>query len=578
MLRLRLCLMLFCLPLVVGCEGCRKDDDENKPEEQEPIQDFSSKPALAFPADANLLSGGVKPGHWMTGSQTLKSNKADIRGDLHSQSSVAKTNFTTSGETSHRQDGIKTLRPVVLPKGQQRRFDFRLLPPTPTATEDRRLFLSSRFVSSGRATFFDTGRQPFNVMMAQEYFFVVLTTRPERFAALQVADWVRPPRDEFEFKTAKSNYRIVLPDTKNVLAIPETMLDLTSTAVVFWDDLGPESLTPQQITALADWIRFGGQLIVNGAEGSDAISKTALGDVLPLIPTSNIELDPDAAAKMITNWQVASDRSTPAKVEMLRAQSGRIAVDGKLVAGGTAVKDTENLIVTRRVGLGRVVQPRFDLTADWLQDWDSYNSFLNSVILLRPRRETVEANDLAAESMYTQVYPDWNSSDSSAKMNTRVRITARDAVLNTTIDGNSLVAKSTPSVDSLVASRPVTGVAGWSDNSDTVNWCRQTLRDESGIEIPDSSLVVRSLGYYLLLLVPINYLVFRIIGRLEYAWLAVPFIALGGAVWVARAARLDIGFARSQTELALFEMQPDYERGHLCRVMAIYNSLSDSYE
>ena len=67
-------------------------------------------------------------------------------------------------------------------------------------------------------------------------------------------------------------------------------------------------------------------------------------------------------------------------------------------------------------------------------------------------------------------------------------------------------------------------------------------------------------------------------GRLEYAWLAVPIIAIGGAVWVARAARLDIGFARSQTEVAVLELQPDYARGHLTRVIAMYNSLSSTYD
>jgi len=79
-------------------------------------------------------------------------------------------------------------------------------------------------------------------------------------------------------------------------------------------------------------------------------------------------------------------------------------------------------------------------------------------------------------------------------------------------------------------------------------------------------------------LVPVNYLVFRSLGRLEYAWLAVPVIAIGGAIWVARVARLDIGFARSQTEIAMIELQPNYSRGHLSRVVAIYNSLSSSYD
>ncbi len=77
---------------------------------------------------------------------------------------------------------------------------------------------------------------------------------------------------------------------------------------------------------------------------------------------------------------------------------------------------------------------------------------------------------------------------------------------------------------------------------------------------------------------PLNYLIFRMLGRTEYAWFVVPLIAIVGAVAVARVARLDIGFARSQNELAVLELQPDYSRGHLTRVVAIYNSLSTSYE
>ena len=100
-------------------------------------------------------------------------------------------------------------------------------------------------------------------MDAREYFFVVLTKRPERFARIQVADWVRPPvlDNMLPDERQSPNYRVVIPETKNVLALPETMLDLTNTAYILWDNLGPEALTPQQTTALADWIRFGLSLI-----------------------------------------------------------------------------------------------------------------------------------------------------------------------------------------------------------------------------------------------------------------------------------------------------------------------------
>ena len=576
--RTRFFLLFFCLPWVVGCEGCRSDTPPDDKKDEEPIQEFSSKPALAYPADSTLNGGGIKPGHWMTAAQTLKSNKADMRGELTTQAAVVKSDALNGGGVSEQKDGIESLRPIYLPKGQQRRFDVRVLTPTPSSVQQRKSFLSSRFASLGRSSFFDTGQQPFKVMQAQEYFFIILTNRPERFAAFQVADWVKPLRGEFEFQSSEPNYRIVIPSTENVLAIPETMLDLTSTAVLLWDNLPPESLTPQQMTAVSDWIHFGGHLIVNGADASDSLAKTALSDVLPLIPRNNIELDPDSATQLLEKWQVESDATTPANIKLLRSQNGRIAVDGKLADAAEAVADTGNLIVQRRVGLGRVVQPRFDLTSDWMQNWGSYQSFINSVILSRPRRKMVASKNPDADAEFSQLYADYGTTQTDAAFNTHFRLTARDAILTSSRDGKTLAVNQSRSMDPYAFSHPVSGIGGWTDESDAVSLCKTILRDESGIEIPESSLVVRSLGYYLLLLVPINYLAFRLIGKLEYAWLAVPFIAIGGAIWVARAARLDIGFARSQTELAVLELQPDYQRAHLSRIVAIYNSLSSTYE
>jgi hypothetical protein len=90
--------------------------------------------------------------------------------------------------------------------------------------------------------------------------------------------------------------------------------------------------------------------------------------------------------------------------------------------------------------------------------------------------------------------------------------------------------------------------------------------------------VVRLLGIYLLTLIPFNYFFFWLIGRLEFAWLLAPLISLVGAVLIARSAQLDIGFARSRTELALLELPAGYSRGHLTRTLAVYNSLSTVYQ
>ena len=373
------------------------------------------------------------------------------------------------------------------------------------------------------------------------------------------------------------------------------MLDWTATAFLFWDDLSADALTPAQQTAVADWIRFGGQLIVNGSAASDAIKNTTLADVLPLKPTGNIELDVNAATELLAGHEVQGDPSTEKQTTFVQDQSARLAVDGIAATDSEPIPDAGKLILERMIGRGRVVQARFDLTSDWLANWNSYNSFVNGALLRRPRRRLEKQSN---DQSLRQIYPDRNFSPGDPTINSQFRIAARDAILPVvfsskpkTAEANvdeSLEPQGKPAAtsQSALASRhdeltrisSYSGISGWTDVSDSLAISAQILRDESGIEIPDSSLVIRALGYYFLILVPINYLIFRVIGRLEYAWLAVPLIAIGGAILVARAARLDIGFARSQTQMAMLEMQPNYQRGHLSRVVAVYNSLSSSYD
>ena len=107
---------------------------------------------------------------------------------------------------------------------------------------------------------------------------------------------------------------------------------------------------------------------------------------------------------------------------------------------------------------------------------------------------------------------------------------------------------------------------------------RQVLKQAAGISVPKAGFVIRVFGAYLLVLVPLNWFVFRIIGRVEWAWVAAPVIAVAGAVAVVYLAQLDIGFVRSRTEISLLELQGGYDRGHLTRYTALYTSLSTSYD
>jgi hypothetical protein len=122
------------------------------------------------------------------------------------------------------------------------------------------------------------------------------------------------------------------------------------------------------------------------------------------------------------------------------------------------------------------------------------------------------------------------------------------------------------------------GIGSWNDFNATSNAARESLREAAGVQVPDASFVVTCLAAYLVVLVPINWFFFKALGRVEYAWIAAPIIAIIGTAVVVHQAQLDIGFARAQTEIALLEVQGKYPRAHLSRYTALYTSLSTSYD
>ena len=90
---------------------------------------------------------------------------------------------------------------------------------------------------------------------------------------------------------------------------------------------------------------------------------------------------------------------------------------------------------------------------------------------------------------------------------------------------------------------------------------RAALENATGITVPERSFIFWVVVGYICVLVPLNWLLFRLIGRVEWAWIAAPLIAIGCTVIVVHQAQLNIGFARSRNEIAVVEMQPGYSRG-----------------
>ena len=231
-------------------------------------------------------------------------------------------------------------------------------------------------------------------------------------------------------------------------------------------------------------------------------------------------------------------------------------------------------------GVGAIVVTAFALTSPDVVNWGSFDSFFNNCLLRRPPR-------FFSANQFGTVRTDWAGlfdHRQDPRYVTATRYFSRDVGLDTE-------ASPVPPADRSPTDRSpadwhqdgcdgskVGGMAAWNDNSGASMAAHDALREAAGISIPEARFVLMVLVIYLVILVPVNWGVCRMLGRVEWAWVAAPLIALIGAIAVIRLAQLDIGFVRSRTELAVLELQGGYPRAHLTRYLALYSSLSSAYE
>jgi hypothetical protein len=586
--------LLLALSFWSGCDGCRSPvQDSNQPKPNEPKNEFDFGGAQAFPLGSFVTQSGVKPGHWFTTSETIRANRADHRGLLRQsiefQTTPSEIDAFDSGSGAKPASVERTAvpliseRPAVLPQMRTRRLDARLLAGLPKSiNRDTQAWLGGQFISGTQAMILDTGQRPTTLLQPQEYFFVILTKRPERFSSLQDADWIRPPIADVDgnlISNLPRNYRLVIPKTDGLLTLPETLFDWTSTAVLLWDDLDPSALTAEQTRAVIDWVHFGGRLLVNGTGAGVELTRSQFAPWMPMEVQTSDELAAEAVAELLERWSVDGDSTYQQQAAVARQRSSRLAIDGKVHPSASPVRDSADLLLRRQVGSGLVILTKFDLTSDWMLGWRSRDSFFNAALLGRPPRRYITVDAVPQQQYVSQSI----GRNASAEINTGLRFISRDGrLIRASADQASIksdiAASKVSSVGGEFASHPISGLGGWRDDSDAALIATETLRSQSGITIPSRRFVIKSLAIYLAILVPLNYLFFRVLGRLEWAWLAVPVIGLAGAAWIAQGASLDVGFARSQTEIAIVEMQPEYRRGHATRFVSLYNSLSRRYD
>ncbi len=627
-------LLLSSMVLITGCGGCNDDEGKDKKtraelkkekeekKKEKPKDNFESRTPIIFPGtfpkpidpDAkpeeideelvkerrlrNLLSNRTKPGHWVNVHFPLIANNFDANGRFTAKvtsASGAPVRILGTDYYSYAE------RPVSLAKGQWKNLETTVyLPRRDTSFRSANV----EYTLGGRTGVPQVSiRQPHPLMHPGQFHFVVLTKRPDVFRYLNKLDCIAMP-DVGTMESRMSGqpfYEVVISDPADPLPLSRNAMTWTTTAYLLWDDILPEELDSQQQQAMLDWLHFGGQIILSGPDSLDKLRNCFLTPYLPATFESSVNLTQDDFDELNASWSV----SVRGIKQLYRVGSELLGVAWKPHPDASYIEGTGELAIERMVGRGRIVMTKFPLNSKSpTVSWRSFSSFFNGCLLRKPARKFY-AKDFFVDFKWTKDL----TSPYDPLLGSTVRFTSRDLPAAEKVSLPGLKTDGTlPGQNRIYGNYDVdpydmqevgrnavnrnskdhwhyggykhddqSGVAAWDDYSGISSAARVALNTAAGIDPPSPGFVLKLLTVYVLVLVPLNWVLFRLIGKVEWAWIAAPIIAVGGAFAVVKMATLDIGFVRSQTQLALLELHGDYPRGHLTEYSAMYTSLSTRY-
>ena len=512
----------------------------------------------------------LKPGHWTATFQPMQANFNDFIGSFSAE--LVDDNRQPVA-LEHSRFGLRVTRDVTLVKGQERDIEGELFWPQRTEATRLRALLEDR--AAGAEVFLSQPK--IERIPAYQYNIVVLAKEPERYAFLKVTNTVRAPWEEEFAESSRAHYQVALAKVGAKIPLPENPFTWTSVAYIVWDEVDPTRFSVAQQQALLDWLHWGGRLIVNGPDSLAALKGSFLGPFLPAEDGGPREFTTEDLVPLSAYWGRRASGTAMPPLRPSKPLSGiqlRPRKDSRELAGGA------ELFFSRNVGRGAITVSALQLSERDLINWPGFDGFLNGGLLQRPRR-------IFSVGPYGATQADWvdfHQRRLDAHFTTPLRLFARDAqakanTLPVTNAANAQAGPFSVSADptELTVDRPG-GMAAWDEFSPAVRTARELLLLAAGVQVPGAGFVMGCLAFYLLVLVPVNWLVFYTINRIEWAWIAVPILAILGTWVVVKQAQLDIGFVRAQTEVAILELQGAHERGVLSRFTAMYSSLATTYE
>jgi hypothetical protein len=575
-----LLLLLIVLPLV-GCRGCSQNDtpsdaagnsdEETKKKKQRIVADE----LRALPFSSESVGNSIKPGHWYQTRHKLKANFGDE--SLTASLSVVDKNSLPISPWEN-STPIAFERNIALAKGQEKAVELKLYHPevampknddslTPAPTTS----LLAKYSMRGLGTPVLEESFPNKFMAGYQYNLVVLSRDPARYTFWRGLDCIIwPSKIELQQNRIAPHRVVDIQEAELANQFPNQLSTMTSISHVVVNDLSLAGMSQEQTLALADWLRFGGTIIVNGPDAVSGVQTSFLKDLVPLTQTSDGEWTETLESQLNDQWTI---RIAGGESVLLAADRKIPILQGTLADGAQWVPLLEGLVAERLVGQGRIVMTLFPMSDAALVRWPSYSSLIHNAILRKPHRNPTlgdEATLRYADAMEGTELNPYHS--------TRFRLWARDfdmSMIRSDADVNEQGA------GTRVARFPggkSTSIGAWNASSQITENATVSLRESSGIQVPDVGTILRLLIGYLVVLVPVNWLVFRLINRVELAWLAAPFIALIGTFVVAWSVALDVGFSRSQSSIGFLECHNDYPRGVLSNYHALYTSLSTNYQ
>ncbi|MBX3422565.1 MAG: hypothetical protein KF752_13510 [Pirellulaceae bacterium] len=629
-------LLILLLPMVVGCRGCddgrsqstAEDDEQQRRGDQQ--AELLANDLVSLPADAQRSIVTVKRGHWLETTQRFKALQEDKQvlsvGTVVSDNqplTVPATNFVNQFS-----------RRTSLPKGQEKALDLQFFVPTGMSASESidglppdlsRLTLQTELLAVPLMVPLPTSgkRTAVAELKENEFHMVVLSPQAlgyQYLASLDAVYWTGPPSMLTNDRTRSYEVTLVQPRNNQYL-LPSSLLTMTSIAAIVWDDVAPQDLSADQQTALLDWLHWGGQLIICGPTSWSRLQNSFLSPYLPATSAASSEVDSASLAALAATWQTVDLSANPVPAEFQIVGQPIAGLQFQLNDAAQWLPGSGETVAERRIGRGRIALTGFPLRESRIYSWPYFSSFLSSGLLRRWPRQM--ARDQVNQELTQTWAAPYQQRNLDPRLHSNLRILARDLARvdsrrfrdyrggpapvghsedklppgrNRRSSGDSAEsATSAPVVAAAVAgaldqlTQSISGrshaheagqwggAGAWSDYSGVSAAAVESLRAAAGIELPSRATILKLLGGYLLCLVPLNYLLFRMIGRLELAWVAAPLMAVAAVVVVGKVAQLDIGFARRTIDVGLLELYHDHPRGHLSQYLALYTSLSTNY-